>query len=79
MRSGWLSILFRKGFNMSTVALFGLPREVEVRWLGETRSAMFTRSVDTVAEAVQEFPASAYIVINEMPEGTAAKPECRWT
>lgn len=58
---------------MSTVALFGLPREVEVRWLGETRSAMFTRSVDTVAEAVQEFPASAYIVINEMPEGTAAK------
>ena len=64
---------------MSTADLFMLPREVEIRWHGEPRMALFTRSPDTVAGALRENPSSAYITINEMPQGTAANQVCLWT
>jgi hypothetical protein len=58
------------GRGIMTAALFSLPRLVELRWLGEPRRAMFTRT-DTVAEALQQFQANAYITINELSPGTA--------
>ena len=53
--------------------LFALPREVEIRWLGQPHMALFTRSLDAVTEALREYPASAYITINELQPGTADK------
>ena len=53
--------------------LFALPREVEIRWLGQPHMGLFTRSLDAVAEALREYPASAYITINELQPGTADK------
>ena len=57
----------------ATKALFSLPRDVEVRWLGPRRMALFTRSPEIIAEALSKYPENVYITINELTPGTAAK------
>jgi len=54
-----------------TAALFALPREVEIRWLGPQRMAMYTRSAEAITDALAKHPASVYITINELKPGTA--------
>jgi hypothetical protein len=56
-----------------TAALFALPRDVEIRWLGHPRMGMFTRSTEAVADALAKYPANVYITVNELQPGTAEK------
>lgn len=58
--------------DMTTRMLFSLPRDLEVRWLGNPRMALFTRSPEVIADALSKYPESAFVTINELNPGTAA-------
>jgi hypothetical protein len=59
--------------SRDAMALFSIPRDVEMRWLGKPRMAMFTRSPEAIAEALSKYPESVYITINELLPTTAEK------
>src|ERR1700730_15114669 len=58
------------------ITLYGLPRLVELRWLGSSRVSFVAKDAATPAEAlaspeVQEL--DAYLVINELMAGVASR------
>ena len=57
--------------------LFSLPRDVEIRWLGKRRMALFTRSTEIIADALSKHPENVYITINELTLGAAAKHDLK--
>jgi hypothetical protein len=56
-----------------TASLFSLPREVEIRWLGKRRMAMYTDRAGSVTDALSRYRENVYVTINELLPGAAER------